>query len=99
MAGLPKAAQLIKHESTETGVRIGEQIAERVQLFLNAYGCTFLLFQAVAQQVKLILEIRVGLLQAGAVLEQLHEPLFVGAHTAPVQTSFEKAQLVDQIPA
>jgi hypothetical protein len=49
--------------------------------------------------VKLILEIRVCLLQAGAVLEQLHEPLFVGAHTAPVQTSFEKAQLVDQIPA
>ena len=99
MAGPPKAAQLIKYESPESGIRIGEEVAQRVQLLLNAYGCSFLLLQAVAQEVKLILEIRVGLLQAGAVLEELHEPLFIGAHTARVQTSFEKTQSIDQIPA
>ena len=98
MAGLPQAAQLEEHQRAESGARIGEQIAERIQLLLHADGRAFLLLQAVAQQVKFVLEIGVGFFEARAILEQLHEPLFVGAHAAPF-TSFEKTQLIDQCPA
>ena len=99
MAGLPQAAQLEEHKSPESGVRIGEQIAERIQLLLHPYGRALLLLQAIAQQMKFVLEIRVSLFQARTILEELHEPLFLGAHTAPVRTSLEETQLIDQSPA
>ena len=88
MAGLPECAQLEKHQRAETRFRIAEQIAERVHLFLHADGGAFLLLQPIAQQVKFVLEVRVGLFQARTILEQLHEPLFVGSRRAAVRTAF-----------
>ncbi len=78
MAGLPQCAQLEEHQRAETGFRIAEQIAQRIHLFLNADGRAFLLLEPIAQQVKFVLEVGVGFLQAGTILEQLHEPFFVG---------------------
>jgi len=49
--------------------------------------------------VKFILQVGVSLLQASTILEELHEPLFVGTHSAPLRTSLEKTQLIDQSPA
>ena len=85
MADLPQTAQLKEHEGAKSGARVGEQIAECVQLLLHSNGRALLLFQAIAQQMKLILEIGVGLFQARAVLKKLHEPLFVSTHAAPVK--------------
>ena len=99
VTGLPQRAQLIEHQGAEAGLRIAEQIAERVQLLLDAYGRAFLLLEAIAQQMKFVLEVGVGLLQTRTILEELHEPLFVRTHCAPVRTSFEKTQLIDQSPA
>jgi hypothetical protein len=56
-----------------------------------------LLFQAVSQDMKLVLEIGVRLFQARAILEQLHEALFFRAHAAALRPSLEKAELVDQM--
>ncbi len=99
VTGLPQRAQLIEHQRAEAGFRVAEQLAERVQLLLHAYGRAFLLLEAIAQQMKFVFEVGIGLLEASTILEELHEPLFVGTHGAPVQTSFEKAQLIDQNPA
>ena len=88
MAGLPQRAQLKEHQRAEAGLRIAEQIAERIQLFLHADGRAFLLLEAVAQQMKFVLEVGVGLLQTRTILEQLHEPLFIGAHCAALRTAF-----------
>jgi hypothetical protein len=49
--------------------------------------------------VKFVFEVGVGLLEARTILEELHEPLLVRTHSAPVRTSFEKTQLIDQSPA
>jgi hypothetical protein len=46
-----------------------------------------------------VLEIGVSLLQARAILEELHEPLFVGTDIAPLRADLEKTQLIDQSPA
>src|SRR3984957_2964144 len=99
VTGLPQRPQLIEHQRAEAGFRVAEQLTERVQLLLDAYGRAFLLLEAIAQQMKLVLEVGIGLLEASTILEELHEPLFVGTRGAPVQTSFEKAQLIDQNPA
>jgi len=99
MARLPQTAQLEKHEGAKAGARIREQLAERIQLLLYSYGRALLLFQAIAQQVKFVLEIRVGLFQTRTILKELHESLFVSAHTAPVRPPLEKTQLIDQCPA
>src|SRR5579871_6183997 len=98
MRGLPECPQLVEHQGAEAGLRIPEQLPQRIQLLLNPDGGAFLLLEAVAQQVELILEIRIGLLEARAILEELHEPLFLGADPAAVR-AFEKTQLVDQGPA
>ncbi len=37
---------------------------------------------------KFVLEVGVGFFEARTILEELHEPLFVGTHGAPVRTSF-----------
>ncbi len=79
MARLPQGAQLKKNQRSESGFWIAEQLAQRVHLFLDANGRAFLLLEPVAQQVKFILEVGVGFFQTRAILEQLHEPLFVGA--------------------
>ena len=79
MARLPQRAQLKEHQCAETGLRIAEQIAERIHLFLYADGRAFLLLEPVAQQMKFVLEVGVGFLQASTILEQLHEPFFIGA--------------------
>ena len=79
MAGLPKRPQLKEYQRAESGLRIAQQIAQRIHLLLNADGRAFLLFEPVAQQVKFVLEVGVGFLQTRTVLEQLHEPFFVGA--------------------
>jgi hypothetical protein len=68
-------------------------------LLLHANGRAFLLLETIAQQVKFVLEVGVGFLQARAILEELHEPLFVRTHGTSVQPSFEKTQLIDQSPA
>ena len=78
MAGLPQRAQLKEHQRAETGFGIAQQIAERIHLFLDADGRAFLLLEPVAQQMKFVLEVGVGFLQARTILEQLHEPFFVG---------------------
>jgi hypothetical protein len=39
---------------------------------------------------KFVLEVGVGLLQASTILEELHEPLLVSTHGAPLSASFEK---------
>ena len=77
------------------GVR--EQIAERIELLLNAQRRALLLLQAIAQDVKFVLEIGIGLFQARTILEQLHEALFVSAHATALRPSLEKAELVDQM--
>jgi hypothetical protein len=59
-------------------------------LLLHADGRAFLLLEAVAQQMEFVLEVGVGLLEARTILEELHEPLLVGTHSAPLRTSFEK---------
>ena len=46
-----------------------------------------------------VFEVGVGLLEARTILEELHEPLLVRTHSAPVRTSFEKTKLIDQSPA
>ena len=98
VTGFPQAAQLEEHERTEAGIGSREKFAERIQLLLNPDGRAFLLLETVAQQMEFVLEVRMGLLQARAILEELHEPLFVSGHAA-VGTSLEKTQLVDQLPA
>jgi hypothetical protein len=40
--------------------------------------------------VKFVFEVGVGFFEARTVLEELHEPLFIRTHSAPVRTSFEK---------
>ncbi len=77
-----KRAQLKEHQRAEAGFRVAEQIAERVELLLHANGGAFLLLEAVAQQMKFVLEVGIGLLEARAILEELHEPLFFGTHRA-----------------
>ncbi len=99
LTGLPQCAQLEEHQRAEPGLWIAEQIAERIQLFLHADGRAFLLLELVAQQVKFVLQVGVGFLETRAILEQLHEPLFLGTHCAALGTAFEKTQLVDQSPA
>jgi len=79
MAGLPQGAQLEEHQCAESGFWIAQQIAERIHLLLNSNGRAFLLLEPIAQQVKFILEVGVGFFQTRTILEQLHEPLFVGA--------------------
>ncbi len=83
MTGLPQRAQLEEHQRAEAGLRIAEQIAERIELLLHADGRAFLLLEAVAQQMKFVLEVGVGLFQARTVLEELHEPLFFGDSPRP----------------
>src|ERR1700684_4496881 len=99
MTGLPEPAKLIEHEGGETGAHIRQEVPERIQLFLHPDGRSLLLLEAVAQEMEFILEIGIALLQARAILEELHEPLFFRAHRTPLGPSLEKAQLVDQIPA
>src|ERR1700687_4774552 len=48
---------------------------------------------------KFVFEVGVGLFEARTILEELHQPLFVRTHSAPVRTSFEKTELIDQGPA
>ncbi len=99
MAGLPQGAQLVENESTESGRRVSQQLAECVQLFLDADGRALLLLEAVAQQVKFVLEIGIGLLEPGAILEELHEALFFRTRAPRVLPNLQKTQLIDQCPA
>ena len=55
MAGLPERPQLEEHHRAETAAHIAEQVAERIELFLDADGGALLLFEPVAQQMQLIL--------------------------------------------
>ena len=97
VAGLPQSAQLEEDERAEAGGGVREQIAERIELLLNAQRRALLLLQSIAQDMKLVLEIGVCLFQARAILEQLHEALFFRAHAAALRPSLEKAELVDQM--
>ena len=99
VAGLPQGAQLEKNEGTEAGGGIGQQIAERVELLLDADRRALLLFEAVAQQMELVLQVGIGLLQARTILKELHQPLFFRTRAARFGAHLEKTQLVDQCPA
>ena len=82
MAALPQGAQLEENQRPEPALRVAEQLAEGVELFLDADGRALLLFQAVVQEVEFVLQIGIGLFQARPVLEELHEPLFF-RHSRP----------------
>ena len=99
MAALPQSTQLVEHQCAEPAAKIRKQVAQPIQLLLHANGGAFLLFEAVAQQVKFVLKVRVRLFQARAILEELHQPLFVGTRAADFQSVLEKTQLIDQGPA
>ncbi len=69
-----------------------------VELLLDADGCALLLLQAVAHQMEFVLEIGVRLLEAGTVLEELHEPLFVRAHATRSAPTCRKLNLSINVP-
>ena len=95
MTGFPQRAQLVEHQCTESGLRITKELAERIELLLNADGRTLLLLEPVVQEMNFVLEVGVGLFQAGTVLEELHEPLFLRTLTL---ASHQETQLFDQSP-
>jgi len=61
VAGLPQSAQLEEDERTEAGGGVREQVAERIELLLDAQRRALLLLQSIAQDMKLVLEIGVCL--------------------------------------
>src|SRR6185437_3586899 len=76
---LPERAQLIEHERRIGGLDEPEAALESGKHLLNACRCALLLLDPVLEPIDLLLQLAIGLLELGPILEKQQYPLVVGS--------------------
>src|SRR5882757_4450684 len=89
-AGLPQPPQLVENQRRITGVGHSQARLERVEHFLHALRCAFLLLDAVLETIDLVFQLTVGLLELGPVAEQREDAILLGRRWFLTKVELEK---------